>query len=197
MQTGRPREFDAEKALDKAMRVFWKKGYEGTSLPDLTRAMGINRPSLYAAFGNKEQLFRKAMDRYNARNGPASGMIDALNRPTARAVAEGLLRSAVDALCCPHNPRGCFLIQGALACGDSAAGVRRELNSRRKQNETTIRKRFARAVEEGDLQKQTDPAALAKFIATITAGLSVQASGGATRRELLAVVETAMRAWPE
>jgi AcrR family transcriptional regulator len=193
MPAGRPREFDADKALEKAMRVFWKKGFEGTSLPDLTRAMGINRPSLYAAFGNKEQLFRKALDRYTAAN---ACMFEALKLPTAREVAAALLHASVDGLTCPRNPRWCFMIQGALACGDSATPLRQELALRRNQNERAIEMRFKRAVEDGDLPKTADPSALAKYLSTVTAGLSVQASGGATRQELLAVVETAMRAWP-
>jgi AcrR family transcriptional regulator len=197
MRTGRPREFDADKALDRAMRLFWKKGYEGTSLTDLTRAMGISRPSLYAAFGDKEQLFRKALDRYGAENGRVSNIINALNQPTAKKVAEQLLRSTVDGLTCPKNPHGCFLVQSALACGESAQAVRIELIARQKQSQAAVRKRFARAVAEGDLPAKTDTADLARFIATVTAGLSVQASGGASRDELLAVVEMALRAWPE
>src|SRR5262245_55564137 len=110
--------------------VFWRKGYEGTTLPDLTRAMGINRPSLYAAFGNKEQLFRKVMDRYG--EGPAGFVGGALEETSARRVVERMLQGAVELLSDPHNPRGCLAVQGALACGEAAGGIRRELASRRK-----------------------------------------------------------------
>src|SRR6059058_5432561 len=114
---GRPRAFDVDEALDQALKVFWRKGYEGASLPDLTRAMGINRPSLYAAFGNKEALFRKVMDRYTT--GPAGYACDALQAPTAREVVERLFRGALAAQADPRNPRGCLMIQGALTCGDT------------------------------------------------------------------------------
>src|ERR1700733_15772686 len=113
-QAGRPRSFDREQALDAAMRVFWKQGYEGASLADLTAAMGINRPSLYAAFGDKEALFRKVLDRYNS--GPAAYVCDALNQPTARRAIERLLQGAADlATGSGHRP-GCLFVQGALAC---------------------------------------------------------------------------------
>ena len=196
MRTGRPREFDAEKALDRAMRVFWKKGYEGASLPDLTRAMGINRPSLYAAFGNKEQLFRKALDRYLDADGPTAGIGNAFDEPTARAVVEKILRTSAESLTCAKSPRGCLLITGALVCGDDADVIRRELITRRKQNEAALKKRLARAVTEGDLPNTSDPGDLARFIASISAGLSIQAANGATRDELLRVVDLTMRAWP-
>src|SRR6516164_7920615 len=114
---GRPREFDVDQALDSALRVFWRKGYEGTTLPDLTKAMGINRPSLYAAFGSKEELFRQTLDRYAA--GPAAYVRAALTEPTARAVAERLLAGAIDVVTNRRNPRGCLLVQGALACGEA------------------------------------------------------------------------------
>src|SRR5438046_2265573 len=129
MPRGRPRTFDVDKALDRALRVFWRKGYEGTSLLDLTRAMRINRPSLYAAFGNKEALFRKVIERYV--EGPAAYVREALNEPTARAVAERLLSGAIDLLTDPRNPRGCLMVQGALACGEAADSVRRELVAHR------------------------------------------------------------------
>src|SRR5690242_19926669 len=122
---GRPRAFDPDKALDRALNVFWRKGYEGASLPDLTRAMGINRPSMYAAFGNKESLFRKAMDRYI--KGPASYARQALDEPTARAVVDRLFEGMLDSMANPRNPRGCLVVQGALACGASADPIRKEL----------------------------------------------------------------------
>src|SRR5438876_1611267 len=123
---GRPRAFDVDEALDQALKVFWRKGYEGTSLPDLTRAMGINRPSLYAAFGNKEALFRKALDRYA--QGPAAYVREALSKPTARAVVQHLLLGAVEMATDPRHPRGCLAVQGALACGDEAECVRKHLS---------------------------------------------------------------------
>src|SRR6202163_2274511 len=107
--TGRPRSFDVDKALEAATLVFWRKGYEGTSLSDLTRAMGINRPSLYAAFGDKETLFRKALDRYV--EGPGAYVREALKQPTARAVTQQLLRGAADLLTDPHHPSGCLMVQ--------------------------------------------------------------------------------------
>src|SRR5438552_3939441 len=124
MPLGRPRTFDTDKALDKALKVFWRKGYEGASLPDLTAAMGINRPSLYAAFGNKESLFKKAVHRYST--GPAGFVSQALAQPTARAVVERLLQGGIDMVTHPKNPHGCLMVQGALACGDNADCMRQE-----------------------------------------------------------------------
>src|SRR5215211_6214456 len=108
MPRGRPRTFDPDKALDRALNVFWKKGYEGASLPDLTKAMGINRPSMYAAFGNKEKLFRKVVERYSA--GMCEQLTNALNQPTARKVAEALLRGTAEMLSDSKHPAGCLLV---------------------------------------------------------------------------------------
>ncbi len=191
---GRPRLFDIDKALDRALHVFWHKGYEGSSLTDLTRAMGINRPSLYAAFGNKETLFRKALDRYTS--GPAAYVRLALEEPTARAVIERLLYGAVDLLTNPHSPPGCLMVQGALACGETADSIRQELASRREAGEVAIRQRLKRAISDGDLPVDTNAADLARYVATVIHGLAVQAAGGANRKDLLRVVETALRAWP-
>jgi AcrR family transcriptional regulator len=191
---GRPREFDVEEALDRALEVFWRKGYEGASLPELTAAMGINRPSLYAAFGSKEGLFRKALDRYAS--GPAAFVRDALNEPTARAVAERLLAGTVDLLTNPCHPRGCLLVQGALACGQAADSVRRELIARRLGGEAAVAERFERAGAEGDLPAGADPAGLACYVMTVMRGMAVQAAGGATREQLRRVAEVALRAWP-
>jgi AcrR family transcriptional regulator len=193
-RAGRPRSFDLDQALDQALQVFWRKGYEGASLADLTGAMCINRPSLYAAFGDKEALFRKALDRYA--EGPASYVREALKEPTARGVVETLLRKTVDALRDPRNPHGCLNVQGALACGAAAEPIRRELASRRAAGEAAIRQRLRRAKAEGDLAPDADPADLARYIATVLQGLSVQAAGGASRGQLQRVIQTAMRAWP-
>ena len=153
---GRPRAFDVDEALNHALQVFWKKGYEGTSLTDLTEAIGINRPSLYAAFGNKEDLFRKALDRYA--DGPAAYVRAALGEPTARAVVERLLVGVITLLTDPRTPQGCLLVQGALSCGASADPIRQELTSRRVAGEAAIRRRFKRALSEGDLPRDSDPA---------------------------------------
>lgn len=191
---GRPREFDLDEALERAMRVFWEKGYEGASLAELTEAMGINRPSLYAAFGNKESLFKKALDRYG--EGPACHVAKALQEPTARAVADYFLRGTVDLLTNPQTPHGCLAVQSALACGKEAEPVKQELNRRRNEAECAIRKRLERAKENGDLPAGTDPADLARYLCVVSNGMSVQASAGATREELLKTVAMALQAWP-
>src|SRR5687767_7385115 len=137
---GRPRGFDEKKALDAALDVFWRKGYEGASLSDLTDAMGINRPSLYAAFGNKEALFRRVLEHYA--EGPAGYVPKALEARTARAVFERLLSGAIDLVTCPDNPRGCLAVQGALACGDEAAAARKDVAALRATGETLLRRRL-------------------------------------------------------
>jgi len=194
VSSGRPREFNVDKALDRALKVFWRRGYEGASLPELTKAMRISRPSLYAAFGNKESLFRKAIDRYV--EGPAACIRDALGEPTARSVAERLFRASVDLLTDSRNPHGCFLVQGALACGNSADCMRQEMARRRDEFVVALRERFKLAVAEGDLPSDVDPGDLARFVATVLHGMSVQASSGASRRELERVAQIALRAWP-
>ncbi len=194
MPIGRPRAFDIDRALDRALKVFWRKGYEGTSLPDLTRAMGINRPSLYAAFGNKEALFRKAIDRYV--DGPASHARQALQEPTARAVVERLFLGSIDLVTDSRNPRGCFLVQSALACGNTGDSVRREMVKRRAAHEASLRDRFQRAISEGDLPRRADASDLARYVVTVSHGMAVQAASGASRDELKRVAELALRAWP-
>jgi AcrR family transcriptional regulator len=191
---GRPRAFDVDTALENALNVFWKKGYEGASLTDLTLAMGINRPSLYAAFGNKEQLFRKALDRYHA--GPAAYTCRALGEPTARKVVEALMNGAVDLMADPAHPSGCLLVQGALSCSEEGEPVRQELATRRCQGMASLRERLERAITEGDLPPETDAADLARYISTVTEGLGVQAAGGASQSELRRVIEIALKALP-
>jgi AcrR family transcriptional regulator len=191
---GRPRAFDKDNALDRALHVFWERGYEGTSIADLTEAMGINPPSLYAAFGNKEQLFRAAIERYEQRRDEV--MAEAFAAPSAREAMTRLLQDTADRLGDSSKPAGCLYVSGALAGGVECEGIKRELATRRAGGEALIRERLKRAKREGDLPKDTDPAALARFIATVMQGMAVQASGGATRKELRAIADTALKAWP-
>ena len=190
---GRPRAFDVEKALDRAMEVFWRRGYLGTSLSDLTTAMGINRPSLYAAFGNKESLFRKALDHYA--RGPSSYLSEALQEPTARAVVERLLHGVVDLLTDARTPATCLWVHGALSCGDDP--LREEFAAQRAAGLAALRTRLKRAIADGDLPTRSDADTLARYVQTVNFGLTVQASTGAKRKELLGVVELALKAWPK
>ncbi len=194
MSLGRPREFCTEKALDRALDVFWRKGYEGASLTDLTEAMQITRPSLYAAYGNKEELFRKAIDRYSEKRGAA--LAEALSNPSAREGILTLLMGLADCHTDPSTPSGCLMVHGALACGEEGNAIKNELMTRRNVMEEKIHQRLERARDEGELPPDSDPAGLARYFSTITQGMSVQASGGATREALHEVVLTAMQVWP-
>jgi AcrR family transcriptional regulator len=194
MAMGRPREFDPDKALDVALHVFWSRGYEGASMADLTEAMGITKPSLYAAFGNKEELFRKALDRYV--DGPGGYVQVALAKPTVREVVEHLLFEAADAVTDPNNPPGCLAVQGALTCGEAAESIKQELMSRRASGEQNLRQRFERAVAEGDLPKDSDAADLARYLSAILQGMAVQAAGGTSRAQLRKIAEITLRSWP-
>ena len=192
---GRPRAFDMDQALNRALDVFWRKGYEGASICDLTAAMGINPPSLYAAFGNKEGLFRQALDRYAAMHDVF--LQEALALPKVKDCIAALLRRTAEALTDKSSPAGCLLVQGIAGSGEHAKCISDELCARRAANEKAIRERLKRAKTEGDLPKDADPAALARFVATVTQGMAVQAAGGASRAELRRVAETALRAFPD
>jgi AcrR family transcriptional regulator len=194
-QPGRPRSFDPDAALERAMHVFWAKGYEGASLSNLTRAMRINRPSLYAAFGNKEELFRKVLDRYV--NGPLAYFGKALAAPTARDVVEQIFFGAAKMAGDPRFPSGCLMVQGALAVGNAARSVRKEAVGRRIASEVTLRRRFQRAKREGDLPQSADPADLARYVMTVLQGMAVQGADGASPDQLRRVAQVALRAWPK
>ena len=191
---GRPLEFDPREALDKALELFWRHGYEGTSLTDLTKAMGIVRPSLYATFGSKEDLFRQVVDLYWSRHmGFARA---AREKPTAREVVEALLFGFADAVTGCGTPAGCLGVNGALACSPASEDIQKELAARRTRDEAALRKRLERARSEGDLPQDVSPADLARFITTVLRGMAVQAKSGASRQELRRVVATALRVWP-
>ncbi|MFD0308609.1 TetR/AcrR family transcriptional regulator [Streptomyces sp. NPDC127119] len=191
---GRPRGFDTEEALERAMRVFWEQGYEGASLTDLTGAMGITRTSMYAAFGNKEDLFRKALERYT--EGPASYSVRATREPTARQVATAFLNGSVRTSTQPGGPTGCLGVQGALAAGEPGRTARDTLVTWRNEGMDLLHDRFRQAVDEGDLPPDLDPALLARYLMTVANGIAVQAAGGAPREELQLVADMAMRNWP-
>jgi AcrR family transcriptional regulator len=191
---GRPRSFDTDRALDRALQVFWRKGYEGASLSDLTKAVGVSRPSLYAAFGDKEALFRKTLDRYLT--GPAAYTQEALKESTARAVVDRLLRGAAELNAAACNPGGCLIVQGALASGDAGDSIRQELVACRAAGEAALRRRFQRAKSDGDLPATVKPADLARYVATIIYGMAVQAAGGASRDELQHVVCFRWKGYP-
>ncbi|MCL7380375.1 TetR/AcrR family transcriptional regulator [Streptomyces sp. 35G-GA-8] len=191
---GRPRGFDTEEALERAMRVFWEQGYEGASLTDLTGAMGINRTSMYAAFGNKEDLFRKCLERYT--EGPASYGARALKEPTARQVATALLNGAVRATTGNDSPAGCLGVQGSLAAGEPGSNARDALAAWRDEHVSLLRDRFQQAVDEGDLPPDADPGLLARHLTTMANGIAVQAAGGITRDVLQQVADMTLRSWP-
>ncbi|QYK07004.1 TetR/AcrR family transcriptional regulator [Shewanella zhangzhouensis] len=192
---GRPRTFDCEAALEKALEVFWQKGYDGASLSDLTEAMGINKPSLYAAFGNKEKLFLKAIELYE--NRPSSFFLPALAKPTAYEVAEHMLYGAAMNMADKSHPQGCVIIQGALSCSEAAATVKEELINRRIEGELKLRERFAKAVRESDLPVDTEVEVLARYIGTVLQGMAIQANNGSTREELMQVANIALKIFPK
>src|SRR5215469_4162212 len=187
MPSGRPREFDTEKALELATSLFWRKGYEGTSLSDLTETLGITRPSLYAAFGNKEALFRTILKRYEA--SVVTYRPTALNAPTAKAVAQELLEGAANLFGDKSKPAGCLGVQGALASGEEVDPIRRALIANRTAGEHALRQRFKRAKAEGDLPAESNPSILARYLSAVVYGMAVLAAGGASRADLLQVAQ--------
>jgi len=191
---GRHREFDVEKALDAALCVFWRKGYEGASYADLTEATGVERPALYSAFGNKEALFRQVLDRYYERY--VDYIPKALEMPTSREVAAHMMSGAIDLNTRYPTHTGCLAINGVLAGSDEAEPVRQALIDSRAVAEVQLRERFERAKAEGDLPETAKPAALAAFLLAVLHGMAVQAKAGFSRDMLEAVAEQALSTWP-
>ena len=166
-------------ALAAALRVFWSKGYEGASLSDLTEAMGITRPSLYAAFGNKEALFRQALD-----------------APTAKGVAQRLLQGAIETCATDSEPRGCLRVIASTACGTEAECIREEVVERGQKVRALLIARMARALEEGDFNSPIDPEAMTNYLISVLQGMALQAGAGMSRDDLQRVVDTTLAIWP-
>lgn len=191
---GRPREFDPDKALASALHVFWEHGYEGASMAELTDAMGITKPSLYACFGNKEALFKKALDLYEREK--LSYIKCALEAATAKGVAERLLEGALATQCSKGDPQGCLGVISMLSCTNEAASIREHVIARRASSEHALVERFERAKAEGDLPDGVEPKALAACLTTVLQGLATKAQSGASRDTLQGVADTFLAMWP-
>jgi AcrR family transcriptional regulator len=192
---GRPRSFDRDVALERAMQVFWRHGYEATSINALTAALEISPPSLYAAFGDKERLFMEAVNRYLSRPGACAAAALA-EEPTARGAIERLLENSAAELTRSGQPAGCMVVMAATNISVGSARVQAALADFRAASQAGLKARIARGIRDGELPPGTDAAALAAFYATVLQGMSIQARDGATRKRLLATAAAAMRAWP-
>lgn len=191
---GRPRGFDREEALRKAMYVFWERGYDGTSIADLLRATGLNPPSLYAAFGSKERLFREAVDRYGRIEG-AAGLTALAEAPTAREAIEGMLRRNADHYSDPKTPSGCMVVVGATVGAPASEGARSFVAGLRRDAQDLFQHRLEQGIASGDVRPDCETAALAAYFTVVLQGLSIQALDGAGPRELHAVIDRAMVVW--
>ncbi len=196
-ERGRPRTFDMDHALDRAVEVFWKHGFQDASLNELTEAMGLSKPSLYAAFGDKEALYLKTLGRYVARL--IERHAGALNdEPDGRRAVEGFLRSLAAMLADPELPGGCFIINGTADCGGSTipASVEQALRQALQGSEMMVLKRLQRAQAEGQLAPGAHAEALATLFVSIIAGMAVLAKSGAPRAKLDTAIDSVMAAWP-
>jgi AcrR family transcriptional regulator len=190
-KTGRPISFDKEAALEAAMLLFWERGYEGTSMADLTQAMGLNPSSIYAAFGDKHALFSLAVKRYMETR--AQYATKALQEPTLEKVIRALFDNTIAFLTTPTHPPTCMTLAGAVGCSVAATPARDLMTAIRRQNELAIRKRFLRARKSGELSKDVNVDDYTRYLSTIIAGLSIQAANGATKAELKRTSQLALR----
>lgn len=191
---GRPRTFDRTEALERAMEVFWQHGYEGASMSDLTAAMGINSPSLYAAFGSKEELFREAVARYDQTLG-ATAAAELRDRPTARDAVAAVLRHHARVFCDPGTPRGCMIVLAATTCTERTRSIHEHLAQWRIATEDAFRARIERGIADGDVPAAADAATIAAFYNTVNHGMAIQARDGADEAKLSAIAEAAIAAW--
>jgi AcrR family transcriptional regulator len=190
-KTGRPIGFDKHAALEAAMLLFWQRGYEGTSMADLTQAMGLNPSSIYAAFGDKQALFQLAVKRYMEMRAQYAGK--ALEEPTLEKVVRALFDNTVAFLTTPGHPATCMTLSGAVGCSVDATPARDIMTEIRKQNEAVMRERFLKARKSGELPKDVNVDDYTRYLSTIIAGLSIQAANGSTKAELKRTAQMALR----
>ena len=193
-KAGRPRGFDAEVALHAAMLLFWRQGFDGTSYTDLTAATGMSKPTIYATFGDKVSLFRKAMVAYAEQ--ATIVYKEALEQPTAREAVEACLRLARGLNAQLDEPKVCFLVQGALTGSADTQELREELGALQRQATHLLRMRLEKGKRKGELPKTANTAVMAEYFSSVVTGLSVQAANGATVSDLNQVIELAMASWP-
>jgi AcrR family transcriptional regulator len=190
-KTGRPIGFDKEAALEGAMLLFWKHGYEGTSMADLTRVTGLNPSSIYAAFGDKRALFSLAVKRYLKTR--AQYAAKALAQPTLEKVIRALFDSTVAFLTAPNHPPTCMTLGGAVGCSVEASPARDIMTEIRRQNESAMRERFLLAQKSGELSKDVKVDDYTRYLSTIIAGLSIQAANGSTKAQLKRTAQMALQ----
>jgi len=190
----RPREFDEDHVLDRALHVFWDKGYDAASLADLQEATGLTKSSLYKAFESKEGLFRRVVERYHRDR--LAFRVHALAQPTPRLIAESLLEQIVNLHTGKNTPSGCLVTLAALACSADARPLSEELSESRNEFERSLRERFESVKGAGPFPEGMNSLEAAAFISTFIQGLAVQARGGATRRQLRLLVAAVMKSWP-
>ncbi|MBN3745318.1 TetR/AcrR family transcriptional regulator [Burkholderia sp. Se-20373] len=194
-ERGRPRSFDKEAALDRAMEVFWRLGYEGASMADLTAAMGIASPSLYAAFGSKEALFRLALEHYSATEGREIwGGVEQAG--SAHDAVRNYLMDTARVFTRRSKPAGCLIVLSALHPAERSDTVRQTLIAMRERTVENLRERLRQGVATGEIAAQANLDAIARYYVTVQQGMSIQARDGASRRDLEAVAQAALAAWP-
>jgi len=192
---GRPKAFDPDTALDRAMMLFWERGYEGTSVDDLSAAMGVSPSSIYATFGDKEKLYQAAIDRYRA--GPGALTASILDKaPTAYAAVEEILMTSASELTRKDRPAGCMLANAVTHCAPTAETLQHAIAERRGLSLGLFKQRFDQALADGELPAGIDTCGLARFFGTVLQGMTIQARDGVGPDDLKAVAETALRAWP-
>lgn len=191
VKLGRPAAFDKEAALDAAMRLFWERGYEGTSMADLSLAMGIHPSSIYAAFGDKQELFALAARRYA--DIPAQYMVRALEQPTLRGFILAAFDNTVEFLSSKEHPSSCFTLTGAIACGTDTVPAKLLMKEMRLQNEAAIKARLLRARKAGEFPKEENVDDYTRYLSTLLSGLAIQTANGSTKAELKRTAEIALR----